>query len=124
MLLAFLSVKNCEAIEPSGSMAFSLAEISINQKPPKIWGFKKWKLQLAADTTQRKKGVAIGLAVALGPLGVHRIYLGTRPAVPVVYALTLGGGFGILTLTDVAAILGSVDLARFEDNDQVIMWMQ
>ena len=72
---------------------------------------------------ENKKLTAVLLAVALGTFGVHRLYLGTKPIVPVVYTLTLGGGFGILPLTDIIAILATPDISRFENNNQVIMWI-
>lgn len=69
-----------------------------------------------------QKFTAIALAVALGPFGVHRLYLGTQPVVPVVYTLTLGGGLGILPLADIIAILIAEDLSIYKDNAKVIMW--
>lgn len=72
---------------------------------------------------ENKKLTAVLLAVTLGTFGVHRLYLGTRPLVPVVYTITLGGGLGILPLTDIVAILATPDLSRYENNDKVIMWI-
>lgn len=69
-----------------------------------------------------KKLKAILLTVFLGHFGVHRIYLGTSPNVPVVYALTLGGGFGLLPLCDLVAILTSQDLEKYSNNNRVFMW--
>lgn len=69
-----------------------------------------------------KKLKVVLLTIFLGHFGVHRIYLGTMPNVPVVYSLTLGGGLGILPLIDLFTILFSKDLNQFENNDRVIMW--
>jgi len=69
-----------------------------------------------------KKLKAVLLAVFLGHFGVHRIYLGTTPNVPIVYSLTLGGGFGLLPLLDIVAILSSKNLDEFSNNNQVFMW--
>lgn len=70
-----------------------------------------------------KKSVAIVLAVLLGPFGVHRLYLGTHAKVPVIYTLTLGGGFGILPLLDIVAILNNKNWEEdFIPNNKVIMW--
>lgn len=84
-------------------------------------------LNLSIDNAQVfeprfKKLKAILLAVFLGHFGVHRIYLGTSPNVPVVYSLTLGGGFGLLPLLDIAAILTTKNLEKFYHNDKVFMW--
>ena len=59
-----------------------------------------------------------------GILGLHRIYLGTKPYMPFVYVGTLGGCFGILPLIDFITILIADDEAfkGFENNPKVFMW--
>src|SRR5690606_41456169 len=57
------------------------------------------------------------LALFLGHFGVHRIYLGTSPNVPIVYSLTLGGGLGLLPLADFIFILTSKDLEAFRSEE-------
>lgn len=84
---------------------------------------------LPSETTdvaepKAQKLKAVLLALFLGHFGVHRIYLGTEANVPVVYSLTLGGGFGLLPLLDIIAILSSKDISEFSGNNQVIMWMK
>ena len=69
-----------------------------------------------------KKVAAVLLAIALGPFGVHRLYLGTVAKVPVIYTLTLGGGLGILPLLDIIAILSNPNLEKFTQNEKVVMW--
>lgn len=64
------------------------------------------------------------LALFLGHFGVHRIYLGTSPNVPIVYSLTLGGGLGLLPLADFIFILTTKDLDAFTENDKVFMWLK
>jgi len=71
----------------------------------------------------RKRFIAIALVVLTGPLGGHRIYLGSHPVVPVFYALTLGGGFVVLPVIDLISIIFTKDLSRFENNERVIMWL-
>ncbi len=71
---------------------------------------------------EKKRVVAALLCVALGPFGVHRLYLGTSPVVPAAYTLTLGGGLGLLPLVDLGMIVFSKDLSRFENNPGVFMW--
>lgn len=67
------------------------------------------------------RALAAGLAVALGPFGAHRIYLGTPPKIPVFYSLTFGG-FGVLVLIDLGHILCTRDLAPYMDNSRMFMW--
>lgn len=57
-----------------------------------------------------------------GIVGLHRIYLGTAPYVPVVYIGTLGGVFGILPLVDFFSILFTKDFENLKQNPHVIMW--
>lgn len=78
------------------------------------------KLQL--KTSENKKITAFFLAVFLGHFGVHRLYLGTEPIVPIAYVLTLGGGLGVLPAIDAIVILFSKDLEKFENNSRFFMW--
>ena len=90
----------------------------IDGRPP----FKKLqKLRLKLAKKKHNKAVAALLTVALGPFGVHRLYLGTSTKVPIIYSITLGAFF-ILPLVDLVVILLSKDLARFENDERVIMW--
>lgn len=70
-----------------------------------------------------KRFTAIALAILTGPLGGHRIYLGSHPVVPVFYAITLGGGFIVLPVIDLISIIFTKDLSKFENNERVIMWL-
>jgi TM2 domain-containing membrane protein YozV len=78
-------------------------------------------VDLSARITEHKKWVALGLNVSLGLFGVHRLYLGTSPKVPVIYTFTLGGG-GIIFLGDLATIVFTKDLEQFADKPELIMW--
>ena len=75
---------------------------------------------------KRKKVIAAVLAFPLpfGILGLHRIFLGTKPYIPFVYIGTLGGCLGILPLIDFIAILSSKEnnLNHFAENPRVFMW--
>lgn len=77
---------------------------------------------LAEDVAGKNKATAIVLTLMTGPLGGHRIYLGTKPIVPVVYTLTLGGGVGVLPFIDLVVICFSKDISRFENNEKIFMW--
>lgn len=59
-----------------------------------------------------------------GFLGTHRIMLGTKPWVPVVYVATFGGCFGLLPLVDFCVILLSDDIEQYENNPNVFMWIK
>src|SRR3954470_16340854 len=55
-------------------------------------------LKLKKDVALSRKLTAAILAFPFpfGIVGIHRIYLGSAPYVPVVYIATLGGVFGLL----------------------------
>lgn len=72
---------------------------------------------------KRNKLIAIAADLLTGPLGGHRIYLGTEPYVPIIYALTLGGGMGFLPVTDLFVIIFTRKLEIYCDNPQIIMWL-
>ena len=84
---------------------------------------------LVTDSTQhteppKRKHVrakAIVFTLLTGPLGGHRVYLGTRPGAPIIYAVTLGG-FGILPVIDLVHLIFTKDLSKYEQNQKIIMW--
>jgi len=80
------------------------------------------KKHFLQNTKHKTKGKAILMALLTGPIGGHRIYLGTTPFVPIVYALTLGGGMGLLPAVDIIFILFSPNLTPYENNPNIIMW--
>lgn len=88
-------------------------------KPNPVW------FRFLRKQEQRKKIIAAALAFPVpgGILGLHRIYLGTKPYVPLVYVITLGGGFFILPLVDFCVLLLNKDISRFENCPKVFMWI-
>lgn len=76
------------------------------------------------DNFFKDKVSTVCIILLTGPLGGHRLYLGTKPIVPVVYAVTLGGGIGILPVIDMFVVIFTKDLNRYIDNDKIIMWIE
>jgi TM2 domain-containing membrane protein YozV len=74
---------------------------------------------------KNKKLIATALAFPFpfGMVGLHRIYLGTAPYVPVVYIGTVGGGFGILPFIDFCILILDKDFERYNNNYKVFMWV-
>lgn len=70
----------------------------------------------------KRRIVAAFLCLTLGPFGMHRLYLGTKPRVAAAYTLTLGGGLGIVPAIDFLHIVFSPNISRFKNNDDFIMW--
>lgn len=68
--------------------------------------------------------IAFILAWFVGPLGIHRAYLGTSTGTIVGYILTLGG-CGIVAFVDwVVLLIGVVndDIDKYVDNPSFFMW--
>ncbi len=70
--------------------------------------------------------VAFALCTFLGPLGIHRFYMGTDPFTGFAYILTCGGCFGVIPTIDwfVLLIANAVnnDISKYEDNSKFMMW--
>lgn len=78
------------------------------------------------DTLLKKKAITAMFAFPfpLGFVGAHRIMLGTKPWVPVVYVATFGGCFGLLPLIDFFVITFSKDIEQYENNPNIFMWVK
>jgi len=77
---------------------------------------------------KQKKNKRITAAILAFPLpfgivGLHRIYLGTSPHVPVVYIGSLGGIFGILPFIDFCVLILGKNVDRYIENKKVFMWV-
>jgi TM2 domain-containing membrane protein YozV len=74
----------------------------------------------------RKKFVSALFAFPFpfGFMGAHRVMLGTKPWVPVVYVVTFGGCFGVIPLIDFFVITFSKDISKYEDNSAIFMWLK
>ena len=59
-----------------------------------------------------------------GIVGLHRIFLGTKPYVPVVYIASLGGIFGLLPLIDFFVICFDKNFEHYLNNEKVLMWVK
>lgn len=87
------------------------------------------QVQVFSETDKHKQrlvAAVLAFPFPFGMLGLHRIYLGTDPWVPVVYIITFGGGFGILPMIDFFEIIFSTDeqLESYEHNPKIFMWVK
>ena len=82
-------------------------------------------IQHISDTCKyqaARKIKAVIITILTGPLGGHRIYLGTKPVIPVIYALTLGGGI-VVTVIDLFHLIFTGDISKYEKNNRFFMWL-
>lgn len=79
---------------------------------------------LPKDTLIRKKIISAICAFPFpfGFVGMHRVMLGTKPWIPVVYVATFGGGFGILPMIDFFVIIFKKDIGQLENCPNLFMW--
>jgi TM2 domain-containing membrane protein YozV len=89
-------------------------------KPHPVFNFLRKKQRSGRKLT----AAVLAFPFPFGIVGLHRIFLGTAPYVPIVYIATAGGVFGLLPLIDFIAIVAEKDLARFSGNRQVFMWVE
>ena len=105
----------------SASTIISLENITIHDKKPNpIFQLFRKKQKL----NKRITSAVLAFPFPFGIVGLHRIYLGTKPYVPVTYIASLGGVFGILPLIDFIAITCDKDFDHYRDNGKVFMWIK
>jgi TM2 domain-containing membrane protein YozV len=80
------------------------------------------------ESFKKKKLITAILAfpVPFGFVGMHRIYLGSEPWVPIVYLITGGGGVGLLPLVDFMYIItaNEEEFKKYENNPRVFMFVE
>lgn len=91
----------------------------INKRPNPILQLFRKKQKLNKKITS----AVLAFPFPFGIVGLHRIYLGTKPYVPVTYIATLGGVFGILPFIDFCVITFNKDFDQYRDNGKVFMWV-
>lgn len=89
-------------------------------KPCPVFSIFRKKQKL----NKRITAAVLAFPVPFGIVGLHRIYLGTKPHVPVAYIASLGGVFGILPLIDFFAITCDKNFDHYRDNGKVFMWVK
>ncbi len=75
-------------------------------------------------TNKKITAAILAFPFPFGIVGLHRIYLGTAPYVPVVYIGTLGGVFGILPFIDFCVLALDKDITRYQENKKIFMWVK
>lgn len=83
----------------------------------------KW-IQHRQRLNKKITAVVLAFPFPFGIVGLHRIYLGTKPYVPVVYIATVGGVFGILPFIDFCVLVFDKDFDRYQNNSKVFMWIK
>ncbi|MGB0165662.1 MAG: hypothetical protein ACPF8V_02290, partial [Luteibaculum sp.] len=77
-----------------------------------------------ASFKEANRSSVLALTLLLGPLGGHRVLMGTKFYIPLAYALTLGGGLGLVPVIDFFVCLFKKDLKEFHENPHFLMWLK
>lgn len=95
-------------------------ELSLDKGPNPVMKLFRKKQRL----NKRITAAVLAFPFPFGIVGLHRIYLGTKPYVPVAYVASLGGVFGILPFIDFCTIVfDRKNFEHYKDNGQVFMWL-
>ena len=100
--------------------SFVIIHSEETKKPNPVFTLFKKKQRLNKKIT----AATLAFPFPFGIVGLHRIYLGTKPYVPVAYIGTVGGVFGILPLIDFCKITFDKDLEQYQNNGKVFMWIK
>lgn len=125
VLLSFNMISKTEMVtvyylDSAATVVYS-ENISIQDKKPNpIFQLFRKKQKLNKKIT----AAVLAFPFPFGMVGLHRIYLGTKPYVPVAYIATLGGVFGILPLIDFFAITCDKNFDQYRDNGKIFMWIK
>lgn len=104
----------------SEEVIVSSEELAMDEKPNPVFKLFKKKQRL----NKRITAAVLAFPFPFGIVGLHRIYLGTKPYVPVAYVASLGGVFGILPFIDFCVIVfDRKNFEHYKDNGQVFMWL-
>jgi TM2 domain-containing membrane protein YozV len=123
MLMSFSSMASTEKYrisDESVEAVFASATL-ISNNLTAITGFNT----LGTDAVLAEKNplVAIILAWFLGGVGVHRVYLGSKPILILGYAITACGIFGIVPIVDLVVLaINYDDISKYIGNNKYFMW--
>lgn len=107
-------------VDSTSIISFSESIIIKDKKPNPVFQLFRKKHKL----NKRITAAVLAFPFPFGIVGLHRIYLGTKPYVPVAYIASLGGVFGILPFIDFCAIAFDKDFEQYKNNGKVFMWVK
>lgn len=109
-----------EVITVSQAELIEALSLNKSERPNPLWTLHKKN----KNAGRKVLGAVLAFPLPFGVIGLHRIYLGTKPYVPLIYIGSLGGGFGILPFIDFWVILLDKDIDRYKENSHVFMWIE
>jgi TM2 domain-containing membrane protein YozV len=110
-------IEDCSYISVNGKRLY--IETGVAGRPSPLWQLFRAK----QNKNKKLTAAALAFPFPFGIVGLHRIYLGCAPYVPVVYIASLGGAFGILPFIDCCVLIFAKDTQQFTDGKKVFMWI-
>lgn len=97
-------------------------DLSLAKRPTPLLQF----FHIKQKKNKKLTAALLAFPLPFGIVGLHRIYLGSAPYVPVVYIATFGGILGLLPLIDFCTILldKNKNMEDFSNNKKVFMWIK
>jgi len=81
---------------------------------------------ISGVTADNEVLIAFVLCWIIGTWGVHRVYMGGKPTLILIYIITCGGIFGIVMLIDwiqlLIKLINSEDVGTYKNNDKFFGW--
>lgn len=112
---------SCQNNIASEQLILNEADLVFDDMPNPVFKLFRKKQRL----NKRITAAVLAFPFPFGIVGLHRIYLGTKPYVPVAYIASLGGVFGILPFIDFCAItFDGKNFKDYRDNGQIFMWLK
>ena len=111
---------DCEIIAVSHAELVEALSLNKLERPSPLWALHKKK----KNTGRKILGAVLAFPLPFGVIGLHRIYLGTKPYIPLIYIGTIGGGFGILPFIDFWVIVLDKDIDHYKENPHLFMWIE
>ncbi len=111
---------SCQTLISSEKIEVGNFNSDSGEKPNPVFELFRKKQRL----NKRITAAVLAFPFPFGIVGLHRIYLGTKPYVPVAYIASLGGVFGILPFIDFCVItFDKKNFEGFKDNGHIFMWL-
>lgn len=124
-ILFFLKPKNVWSINNVNQNIFRFHyPVSIDHKISSLPYFPDPLRKILRQYHNRYVAAALAFPFPFGCVGLHRVYLGTAAHVPIVYAATAGGVFGLIPLIDCLVLLSHKDISEYTQNNNIIMWIK
>jgi len=77
----------------------------------------------APAASDKNVWIAVILDVVIGGLGVHRVYLGSTPAMIFYYIITGCGIFGLVPTIDfIVLLINNQDISKYVGSNKYFMW--